>query len=471
MKTHSIRKSILFPVFLSLFLLPVLSCMIFQQATKQYTYKEATETLAQLREDILPLIQETFDHKNHVSMDETRPFFRKTSAALKENGLNAQILMYTADMRLVYPHSSEEKASVSSVATACIPYFSRLTDDDQALNSLQLDLKDTGSYLMDIYCIPGQLPQVRYLVIYAPTSQMDQWIMHTSKIVLAVSFCLTAIICSILYFIVWHITDALKKLSAETERIGKGDFAPISRSFHFSELENLHLAIDQMSGQLKNSEEMQQHFFQNVSHDLRTPLMSISGYAQGIEQGVFSDPVPAAKTILEESTRLTKLVNSLLTLSRLENTFSDCKMEQISIYDIAADCLDRIGMLAREKQIRLIAEEPKQELTVLGNGELLSKILDNLFSNALRYAKTCIYIGFSTDNAYLSLTVKDDGPGISPEDLPYIFDRCYKGKGGNFGIGLTIAKTAAHSMNGTLTAKNAPEGGAIFTLTLKASTL
>lgn len=468
MKTHSIRKSILFPVFLSLFLLPVLSCMIFQQATKQYTYKEATESLAQLRENILPLIRETFGHKEHVSMEETRPFFRKTSAILKENGINAQILMYTADMRLVYPYSAEEKASVSPVAAACIPYFSRLTDDDQSLNSQQLDLKDTGSYLMDIYCIPGHLPQVRYLVIYAPTSQMDQWIMHTSKIVLAVSFFLTALICSILYFIVWHITDALKKLSAETGRIGKGDFAPISRSFRFSELENLHLAIDQMSGQLKNSEEMQQHFFQNVSHDLRTPLMSISGYAQGIETGIFADPVPAAKTILEESTRLTELVNSLLTLSRLENTFAGHKLEKISIYDAAADCLDRIGMLAQEQQIRLIVDEPAQELTVLANEELLSKILDNLLSNALRYAKTCIHIGFSTDKDLLSLTVKDDGPGISQEDLPYIFDRCYKGKGGNFGIGLTIAKTAAHSMNGTLTAKNAPEGGAIFTLTLKA---
>ncbi len=468
MKKHSIRKSILFPVFLSLFLLPVLSCMIFRQTAWQYTYKEATENLAQLQEDTLPLIQETFDQKNHVSMDETRPFFRKTSTILKKAGFNAQILMYTADMRLIYPYSEEEKAAAATVASACIPYFSQLDDNSQSLRSLQIDLKDDGSYLMDIYHIPGNFPQIRYLVIYAPTSQMDQWILHTSKIVLAVSFFLTAFICGILYFMIWHITDALKKLSSETKRIGKGDFAPISRFFHFTELEDLRSAIDQMSGQLKSSEEMQQNFFQNVSHDLRTPLMSISGYAQGIETGIFADPVPAAKTILEESTRLTELVNSLLTLSRLENTFAGHKLEKISIYDAAADCLDRIGMLAQEQQIRLIVDEPAQELTVLANGELLSKILDNLLSNALRYAKTCIHIGFSTDKDLLSLTVKDDGPGISQEDLPYIFDRCYKGKGGNFGIGLTIAKTAAHSMNGTLTAKNAPEGGAIFTLTLKA---
>ena len=468
MKKYSIRKSILFPVFLSLFLLPVLSCMIFRQAARQYTYKEATKNLSQLREDILPLVQKTFNQKNHVSLDETRPFFRKTSASLKKDGLNAQILMYTADMRLIYPHSAEEKAAAAAVSSACIPYFSQLADDNQSLSSLQIDLKNDSSYLMDIYRIPGNFPQVRYLVIYAPTSQMDLWIVHTSKIVLAVSFCLTALICGILYFIVWYITDALEKLSAETERIGKGQCAPISRFFHFVELEELRSAIDQMSGQLKSSEEKQQHFFQNVSHDLRTPLMSISGYAQGIEQKIFSDPASAAKTILEESTRLTELVNSLLTLSRLENTFADYGLEKISIYDAVADCLDRIGMLAREKQIRLVADEPAQELSVLANGELLSKILDNLLSNALRYAKNCIYIGFSTYNDCLSLTVKDDGPGISQEDLPYIFDRCYKGKGGNFGIGLTIAKTAAHSMNGTLTAKNAPEGGAIFTLTLKA---
>lgn len=98
--------------------------------------------------------------------------------------------MYTADMRLIYPYSEEEKAAAATVASACIPYFSQLDDNSQSLRSLQIDLKDDGSYLMDIYHIPGNFPQIRYLVIYAPTSQMDQWILHTSKIVLAVSFSL-----------------------------------------------------------------------------------------------------------------------------------------------------------------------------------------------------------------------------------------------------------------------------------------
>ena len=93
-------------------------------------------------------------------------------------------------------------------------------------------------------------------------------------------------------------------------------------------------------------------------------------------------------------------------------------------------------------------------------------MLDNLLSNAIRYARSRVSIASRSKNGQILITVCDDGEGISPQDLPHVFERCYKGKSGHFGIGLAIAHSAATQMHGSLTAQNSPEGGACFTLTL-----
>ena len=87
-------------------------------------------------------------------------------------------------------------------------------------------------------------------------------------------------------------------------------------------------------------------------------------------------------------------------------------------------------------------------------------------SNAIRYAKTTVTLETMTVGRQVSISVLDDGSGIEDNDLPHLFERCYKGRSGNFGLGLSIAQTAAQALGGTLTAANRPEGGAVFTLTL-----
>ena len=97
------------------------------------------------------------------------------------------------------------------------------------------------------------------------------------------------------------------------------------------------------------------------------------------------------------------------------------------------------------------------------------KVLENLLTNAIRYAKKTVTMLVTAKKGLISITVSDDGEGISEKDLPHLFDRCYKGKGGNFGIGLTIARSAAQNMGGELRAANLPAGGAVFTLVLNAA--
>ena len=201
---------------------------------------------------------------------------------------------------------------------------------------------------------------------------------------------------------------------------------------------------------------------------MRNPLMSISGYAQGIEQGFLKEPGSAAHIILEESRRLTELVNRLLTLSRMENGEKTASPELLYVDEAVEDCLDRVNGLAMDKGVTLRLFSFDHEMRVWADEELLATIMDNLLTNAIRYARKNVGVEVQKGGGAVRIRVADDGEGISPEDFPHIFERCYKGKGGIFGIGLAIARTAARSMSGELMAENRAVGGAVFTCVLPA---
>ena len=98
---------------------------------------------------------------------------------------------------------------------------------------------------------------------------------------------------------------------------------------------------------------------------------------------------------------------------------------------------------------------------------MICKVLENFLTNALRYAISEVTIRIRPEKKLTAISVEDDGNGIASKDLPHLFERCYKGNGGNFGISLAPLLSAAESMQGTVKGENRPEGGAMFTLTLQ----
>lgn len=194
------------------------------------------------------------------------------------------------------------------------------------------------------------------------------------------------------------------------------------------------------------------------------PIIIVS--AKAIEQRVFPDPTQAAGVILEESQRLTDVVNSMLTLSRLESQQA-AELEPISLEELAADRLEAWRPQAGALRLELSAKE--KALRALGQETLAETVLDNLLSNALRYAGRQVTVRIWQAGGSAMLAVENDGPAIAPELLPHIFERFYKGSDGNFGLGLPIAQNAARCMGGSLTVKNIPGTGVRFTLRLPAA--
>lgn len=487
-KKPSVFLKILLPTLIILLLFPPLSCLIFRHSAMRYARQTAEQNLQTLTRNVLPLMETTFSENSvqTLSPETVHTFLLKAGSAARRTGGTANLLIFSSDLKLVYPREEEEKLLVKPASDACLEFLRTLPNDNTHRNTthtehssvedsytgkqnLLLTDKDGNEILANICPIPVHSRQIRYLVTYCSATQLVSWTTHASLTVLVLSSLFALITLFTLWRTAKNISVSLNVLCQKSDEIGHGIFhSSKPASFSVKELEQLRLAMNEMSDCLLRSDESQKHFFQNVSHDLRTPLMSISGYAQGIEQGIFPDPADASRTILEESQRLTNLVNSLLTLSRLENrgTSERENLTPIALSDFLTDASARMNGLASNKQIALVLHSVDPNLYVLGKEDLLCQVLDNLLSNAIRYAKHVVDLRVNIEKDMIFISVEDDGDGIAPKDMPHLFERCYKGVGGNFGIGLAIAQTATQAMNGTLEASNRQEGGAVFILKL-----
>jgi len=267
------------------------------------------------------------------------------------------------------------------------------------------------------------------------------------------------------YFLSNSITRPIEKLGKFARSIGKSGFDTNNFEFRDVELENLNVALNKAVKQIKAYDSEQKDFFQNASHELRTPLMSIKCYAEGIVYGLM-EPKQASETILEETDKLSELVTDLLYIAKIDNITTAYTAEKTDLIKIIKDCTARQQAIADKRQINFVYDFASSYLHCECIAELVSRAVDNLISNALRYASSEIVLTCATKGSKIQITVADDGNGIEAEVLPHIFERFYKGKGGNTGIGLSIVKSIADQHNGYVTAENASSGGAVFTLAL-----
>ena len=304
-----------------------------------------------------------------------------------------------------------------------------------------------------------------YFIVYADVTGL-LFFAATINTFLIVLVCVMFIISIFAtFFLSNSITNPIEKLGLLASRIGQGDFTPSDFSFIDEEFENLNRALNNSARQLSIYDSNQKTFFQNVSHELRTPLMSIQCHAEGIAFGIM-DNKKASETILQETNRLTELVTELLYISKIDNITTAYENTKVDLHEILRSCVQRQQSVAEKKGIRFSFDFTESAIEYKCVEKLVSRAVDNLISNAIRYASSEIILSCRRNQYRVTIGVADDGEGIKPESLPYIFDRFYKSEGGNYGIGLAIVKTIAEQHHGSVTAGNRENGGALFTIIL-----
>jgi two-component system sensor histidine kinase ResE len=241
------------------------------------------------------------------------------------------------------------------------------------------------------------------------------------------------------------------------------------------------VALLQDESERQRLDKMRRDFVADISHELRTPLTSIFGFAQAIADDVVTGEDQMKrylKVIMDESLRLVRLTNTMLDLSRIESDHVKLQLKPVQLAEVVGDTLTSLQPQLNEKQVVATIQIASDLPLVMADEDRLEQILLNLLDNATRHAPVGGEVTISAallpeQTGSVQVEVKDNGPGIPPDELPFIWERFYKAdkarkqnrmKG--TGLGLVIVKQLVERHGGTVMASNLAAGGACFTFTL-----
>jgi len=255
------------------------------------------------------------------------------------------------------------------------------------------------------------------------------------------------------------IVQPISRIAAATRSLAAGRLhEPVPRAGS-AELAGLADAFNQMSADLAASRDAERAFLLSVSHELKTPLTAIRGYAEGLAEGAFGAE-EAARTIRVEALRLERLVRDLLDLARMNRSEFAVRSEPVDLAEVARESVRRHEAAARDFGVELVAEAT--EAWVQADYDRLLQVASNLVENALR--ETPAGGSVTVAAAERSLVVADTGPGIPPDDVPHAFERFYlydkigRDRPVGSGLGLAIVKQLATAMGGDVRVESGPSG-------------
>lgn len=305
------------------------------------------------------------------------------------------------------------------------------------------------------------------LVLSTPLSKVKSYQSELFKRTMFIMLIGGIIAFSLSLFITKRLVTPLEKLKLELKKVEKRHFDEVQLIQTGGEIGEVAQSVHHLAGELKQYHHAQRQFFQNASHELKTPLMTIQGYAEGIRDGIFTGDRAdnGLDVISSECERLKRIVTEMILLAKLESEDGIFDQEEVSVEQLIDQTVDRIRPLAinEEVDIKVKYEVDKPgTLHIDGDSEKLLQAVLNIMSNAIRHASQAVYIEISELDGQVQIDVIDDGEGISDHLLPQLFQRFIKGKNGETGLGLAISRAIVERCNGAISAHNGDHGGAIF---------
>ncbi|CAM3687260.1 HAMP domain-containing sensor histidine kinase [Aeromicrobium ponti] len=270
------------------------------------------------------------------------------------------------------------------------------------------------------------------------------------------------------------LSNPLLEMEKATRKIAKGDLNTRISSSTKDEIGSLATAINDLAVELHRYRSNRREFFANISHELRTPITYLEGYANALENNLYrteDEKRQYLQIIQQEAGRMSKLVQDLFELSKMEEGKLALHFEEIDLIEVVENALLKTKIKAQEKRLQLEFNKVYHLPTIYADGLRMEQIVINLIENAIRYTeKGTINIKLTSDPDRVKLTVEDTGIGIPNEDVPYLFERFYRVEKsrsrefGGSGLGLAIVKQLVELQNGTISVKSDVGKGTCFEL-------
>jgi two-component system OmpR family sensor kinase len=279
------------------------------------------------------------------------------------------------------------------------------------------------------------------------------------------------------WLIAHWVAAPLGRMARASEAVAAGEYSqqlPLSGP---EEVQSLAATFNEMVQRVKISRQAQRDFLANVSHELKTPLTSIQGFAQAILDGTMheeGDQQRAASVIYDESDRLRRLVEDLLDLARIDAGQVEFERQPIDLGALLSAVVDRLSVRTTEESVHIESRLP-QLPTLIGDGDRLAQVFTNLLDNAIKNTPQdgVVTLRGDVESGWISLHIDDTGPGIPPDELSRIFERFYQldksrsgGRDRGVGLGLAISREIVQAHGGRLVAQSTLGRGSRFTVQL-----
>lgn len=281
----------------------------------------------------------------------------------------------------------------------------------------------------------------------------------------------------IIFAVAYTIQRPLKSIERAAHEMASGNFDARAKVMDKTEIGKLAVSFNTMCDELQKNELQRSTFVANVSHELRSPMTSIQGMVQGVLDGTVPEDEKEQylQIVLDETKRLNMLVNDLLEISRIESGKFPLKLEKLDICELLCRVLFTFETRIDDKNIEVEANLPDDKIFVNADHDRIVQVISNLIDNAIKFSPvggTLKITAVNKDGA-ACISINNMGEVISPEDLPYIFDRFYKADKAHTrsvkgtGLGLFLVKTIITQHGGEITAESSESAGTTFTFKLR----
>ena len=336
---------------------------------------------------------------------------------------------------------------------------------------------DTSHYTVGI---PIKHGEEVLAVLFASTEATDVWffIMDLMDIIFFCALIATAVSSVAIYFVTNRMTKPLREMAAAARSFSTGDFTVRVPAEGEDEIAQLARSFNHMADSMADLESVRRSFIANVSHELKTPMMTIGGFIDGILDGT----VPEEKRkqylliVSEEIKRLSRLVKSMLSVARIQAGDMKLNPTDFDVNELVCRTVFSFEQKIEEKKLEIMGLE-SDEVFVNADNDLIHQVVYNLIDNAVKFVNEggCISFSYAVKDGSVFVSVKNTGAGIAQQELPRLFDRFYKtdksrslDKTG-VGLGLYIVQTIVNQHKGDLLVKSVEGEYTEFTFSVPAS--
>jgi signal transduction histidine kinase len=267
-----------------------------------------------------------------------------------------------------------------------------------------------------------------------------------------------------------RISHPVSALTDATHSIAEGDLSVRVPENYVGEVGTLATSFNRMAEELERADELRRNLTADVAHELRTPLSVIRGKLEGVLDGIYPATDAHLEPVLEEAELLTHLVEDLRVLTLAENGQLSLERRPMDITNLLRDAQVNFAPHAEDRGITLVLDLPEDLPNIQGDWRRIAQILGNLLTNALRHTPRGGFVTLSarTEESAIGISIRDTGSGIPEEDLPFVFERFWRGeksrtrKSGGSGLGLAIAKQIVELHGGTIHVESVMGSGTTF---------